>query len=130
MKNKIRNQSGRSRIQRTNQNAQKIKSIRKLCEEIVWAFEMPANQGELDGDEIFILIDDISPWQSEISSNKNFGEDDDKYERVLEAMKVSFGFGYALGQMLDLPDIDIKPIQEFLREKKSLLYLPHKKKAT
>jgi len=29
--------------------------------------------------------------------------------------------------MLDVPEIDITPIKDFLREKKTLLYIPHEK---
>ena len=123
MKNKIKNQSGRSRIQRANKNAQRMKVIKELCDKIAWLFDMPSNQGLSDGPELFNLIDEISPWQ------ELMGDDDSDFDKLWTAMHVSFGFGYALGQMLDLPEIDVTPIKELLRKEKALIYLPHEKKA-
>jgi hypothetical protein len=121
MKNKIKTESGSSRIQKVEEKAQKAKVIKDLCNRIVWLFNMPANQG-LDGSEVELsnLIDEIAPWQKWAGNDENFG-------RLYEAMKVSFGFGFALGQMLDLPEIDISPIKDVLRERKALLYMPHEK---
>jgi hypothetical protein len=128
MKKKIKNQSASDRsvsdrIKKVNEAAKKWKAIRKLCDKMVWFFDMPCNQG-MEGSEIELssLIDEISPWQ-------NIDHNDEEFSRLWSAVKVSFGFGYALGQMLDLPDIDITPIKELLREKRALLYMPHEKKA-
>ena len=124
MKKKIKKESGPDRIQRAQEEARKAKVIRDLCDRIIWLFDMPANQG-MDGSEIEIsnLIEKISPWQSKVSN------DDAIWEALWQSYKVAFGFGYALGQMLDLPDIDITPIKELLKEKRGVLYMPHEKKA-
>lgn len=122
MKKKIKKESGPSRIQKVEGNIGKMKAIREVCKEILWAFDMPSNQGEIEGPEISTLIEQISPWQ-ELPHNEG------EFEVYWEAFKVSFGLGYALGQMLDLPEIDITTIKELLREKKALLYMPHEKAA-
>ena len=124
MKKKVEDGSGSSRMKRVSEKEVARRRIRELCEKIVWLFDLPANQG-IEGSEVEIstLIDKISPWQ-------NIPHDtDEEFEKFWSAIKVSFGFGYALGQMLDLPDIDITPIKELLREKKALLYMPHERKA-
>ena len=141
MKKKIEKGSGPSRIQKAEENirirvqnadkkTQKAKVIRELCNEMVWLFDMPANQG-MDGSEIMIsnLIDEIAPWQKEIGEEDGSLSEDSKFVRVWEGIKVSFGFGYALGQMLDLPEIDITPIKDLLRDRRALLYMPHEKAA-
>jgi len=129
MKKKVKNESASDRsisdrIRKVKEAAEKWKAIRELCNKMVWFFDMPCNQG-LEGSEIELsnLIEEISPWQHQVS------DEDGKFEKVWDGVKLSFGFGYALGQMLDLPDIDITPIKELLKERKVLLYLPHEKKA-
>jgi hypothetical protein len=97
--------------------------IEKLCDKIAWLFEMPSNQGHVDGPELFNLIDKISPWQELI------GDKDSDFDKLSTAMHVSFGFGYTLGQILDLPEVDITPIKDLLRKEKALIYLPHEKAA-
>ena len=124
MKKKINKESATTRMERVEGNAQKAKVIRELCNKIAWVFDAPANQG-MGGSEIEIsnLIETISPWQSKVS------DDDPTWEALWQAYKVAFGFGYALGQTLDLPDIDIKPIKDLLREEKTLIYMPREKEA-
>ena len=130
---KVKKESGSSRIEKAEGNirtqraerTQKTKAIRDLCGKIVWRFDAGSHYSEVDGPYVLGLVDQkIAPWEYLA------GDDDDKgWDRLYEAMKTSFGFGYALGQMLDIPDIDITPIKDFLRKERILLYLPRKKKA-
>ena len=111
------------KIEKAKESASKTKKLRELCEEIFEAFEIPTgntNAFELMPSE---AMDQVAPWTS-LAGGK-----DEEFEKLYTAMKVSFAFGYAIGQALDVPEIDTKPILDFLREKKSLLYLPHEKKA-
>ena len=123
MKKEIEKKSGSDKIRKAEEKNRKAKIVRELCDKIVWYFDMPSNQGLTCGPELSNVIDKVSPWQREAS------DEDGKFEKIWEGVKVSFGFGYALGRMLDIPDIDVTPIEDFLREEKALLYLPHRKAA-
>jgi hypothetical protein len=92
MKKKIKKESGPSRIDKVEENirtkraeesARKAKTIKDLCDKMVWLFDMPANQG-LDGSDIELsnLIDQISPWQ------KYVGEEQGVFEKVWEGVKI------------------------------------------
>ncbi len=127
MKKKVK-ESGPDRIQKAKENLSKVKSVRDLCEKIVDAFECPGLDGTVEGPEISELVNELTPWQS-ISPDNMKKERDEGFSRLWEAIKVSFAIGYVVGQALDVPEIDTAPILDFLREKKSILYLPHKKAA-
>jgi hypothetical protein len=110
-----------SKIEKAKESLSRTKTLRELCERIFEAFEMPGfNTGALEGPTPSHLIEELAP--SDSLNEENF-------EKLYEAVKVSFAFGYVIGQALDVPEIDTKPILDFLREKKSLLYVPHEKKA-
>lgn len=116
-----------SKIEKTKENLSKTKTLRELCERIFDAFEMPGfNTGALEGPEPSVLIDELAPWQNLVPDTL---KSPSPFENLYQAIKVSFAIGYAVGQMLDIPEIDITPIKELLREKKSLLYVPHEKAA-
>ena len=127
MKKKVKAESGRDRIQKAKGNVSKTKVLRQLCEKIFDAFEMPGNNcGVVEGPEPSVLIDELSPWQDLVPDTL---EDPNPFEKLYQAIKVSFAIGYAIGQALDVPELDTTPILDFLREKKTLLYMPHDKKA-
>jgi len=113
-----------SKIKKAKENLEKMKVVKDRCSEIFYAFECPGG-GEIEGPELSILTDEITPWQDLVTDTI----ENSPFTRLFDALKVSFAMGYVIGQMLDVPEIDTTPIQELLREKKSLLYLPHKKKA-
>lgn len=112
---------GKKNAQARREKSQKTKMIRDLCEKIAWKFIEPSHNGEVDGPYPLQIVDEICPWENLVK--------DDQWDRLYDAMKTSFSFGYTLGQMLDVPGIDITPIKELLKERKVLLYLPHEKKA-
>jgi hypothetical protein len=120
----------REKIDKREKNVQrkersrKTKMIRELCEAIAWRFIAASHEGLVDGPYPLQIVDEICPWENLVSD-----DDDGKWDSLNRAMESSFAFGYVLGQMLDIPDIDITPIKELLKERKVLLYLPHEKKA-
>lgn len=114
-----------SKIEKAKKNLQKMKEVKECCTDIFWAFEGPGSGGTVEGPEVSILIDEIAPWQNLVKDTV----EDGPFTKLYDAIKVSFAMGYVIGQILDVPEIDTTPIQDLLREKKSLLYLPHKKKA-
>jgi hypothetical protein len=116
-----------TRIQKAEEKKKKIEAVLELCNKVSWFFDMTSNQGLTEGPELFNLINEIYPWEQIIpdSDDPNM----DRFHEIYTAMHVAFGFGYALGQMLDIPEIDIRPIKELLREKKAVIYLPHEKAA-
>jgi hypothetical protein len=69
-----------------------------------------------------ILVNEITPWEC------FSGSDDEAFDRLYEAIQLTFALSYTIGQGLDLPGIDTKPIWDQLKEKKTLLCFPHKKK--
>jgi hypothetical protein len=114
------------KIERAKENSLRTKTLRELCERIFDAFEMPGgNNCVLEGPEPSVLIDELAPWQNLVPDSL----DENPFNNLYRAIKTSFAIGYVVGQALDVPEIDTKPILDFLREKKSLLYLPHEKKA-
>ena len=110
------------KIEKAKASLLRTKVLKELCENIFEAFEIPA--GNTDAFELYpsSLMDQVSPWT-------NLSKSDENFDKLYDAIKVSFAFGYAVGQALDVPELDSTPILDFLREKKSLLYLPHRKKA-
>ena len=116
------------KIERAKGNLSRTKALKELCERIFDAFEMPGNNtGVVEGPEPSVLIDMLAPWQDLVPDNTLEGPN--PFDNLYQAIKVSFALGYVIGQALDVPEIDTKPILDFLKEKKSLLYLPHEKKA-
>ncbi len=109
---KMKKESGPSRIQKAQESMKRWKAQRDLCEKIL---EEPNTDGVL-----FSLIDRMVPPV----------DSEEWDEQDCERMIVSFAFGYVVGQMLDMPDIDITPIKDLLRKEKVLVYMPHEKKAT
>lgn len=97
--------------------------ITDLCEKVAWRFLAASHVGEVDGPYPLQLVDEICPWENLV------GDGDGKWDKLYDAMKASFAFGYVLGQMLDISDIDITPIKDLLRERQVLLYLPRERKA-
>lgn len=75
-----------------------------------------------------IAINSASPWEHMIYGDIKF-EPDRMVDMICKAMKVSFAFGYVIGQGLDVSEIDTEPIMGFLREKRTLFHFPHEKKA-
>lgn len=117
-----------ARIKEAKENMIRMEKVKVTCGKILSTFE---TDGEAREDDLLALVEQIGPWQ-DIPFNDKWGastEQNDLFDRLYEAMQVCFGFGYTVGQMLDVPGVDTTPIQEFLRERKSLLYFPHKKKA-
>jgi hypothetical protein len=80
---------------------------------------------DVAGIQASVIIDEIAPWQDLVEDTVEEG----RFDRFYNAIQTSFAIGYVVGQMLDVTDIDTRLVEDFLREKKSLLYLPHKKKA-
>ena len=107
------------KIEKIKRVSSRIKIVRELCETVFDEFEMPKS-GFHSRSMPSVSIDELAPWQ-------NLVEDDRVFENLYRAIKVSFAMGYVVGQALDVPDIDTTPVLDFLRERKSLLYLPHKK---
>lgn len=110
------------KIERIKKNPSRIKVVKELCEKIFDAFEMP---GDDEGSRPSVLIDELASWQDIVPDTIA----NERFEDLYRAIKTAFAMGYVTGQILDLPDIDISPIKDFLREKKALLYMPHEKKA-
>ncbi len=97
-----------------------VRSMKKCCEDIFYIFECPA---DTVNDKVSSLVDHLAPWEDLVKP------DDSRFEQFFKAIRVSFGVGYALGQMLDVLDVDATPIQDYLKERKVLFYVPHKKAA-
>ncbi len=116
------------KIERAKGASSRTKAVKDLCEKITTAFECPGFDGNVEGPEISELINQLTPWQS-ISPEDMKKDNDNGFGRLWEAIRVSFGLGYVVGQALDVPEIDTTPVLDFLREKRSILYLPHKKAA-
>jgi hypothetical protein len=92
--------------------------FKKRCAEIFGAFI--SNSGsESPG----LFVNQITPWECFAGNN------DENFERLYEAIQEIFAVGYVIGQGFDLPGIDTKPIWDLLREKETLIYFPHEKKA-
>lgn len=120
--NRIQKAEENVRIQHRKET-QKAKAIRDLCDKISWRFDVGSHQGNVDGPYILGLVNEkIAPWEKLVDG-------DNEWNRLYEAMKTSFGFGYVLGQLLDIPDINITPIKDLLRKEKILLYMPRENKA-
>jgi hypothetical protein len=115
------------------------KKLEECCNDIFYTFETPCGGGEVPYMSATEFIDSISPWETlfdEIESQdieplKKILKDDDEgiFSKVYAAIRVSFALGYTCGQILDAQDAETGLILKALREKKALLYLPHKKSA-
>jgi hypothetical protein len=123
MKRKVKKESGSGRVRKAEERQKRIETVMETCKAIAWEFIAPPNSGDAKGDPPLSILEDICPWEDLVN------EDDGKWDRLYKAMQGAFGFGYVLGQMLDLPGVDITPVKDFLRERKGLIYVPHEKKA-
>lgn len=112
-----------SRVKKAKEDSAKIESIKDCCREILSTFNYPA-RGYVKGQQLSELIYDMVPWEGLFSKNYH-----KRSTNLFEAMQLCFGFGFAVGKMLDVPGLNITPIENLLREKESLLYFPHKRKA-
>jgi len=114
------------KIKRVKGSSLRNKMVKDVCEEIAWRFIEATHECRLDGRAPLSVVEKISPWEHLV------GDDDDsdkKWDDLYNAMKISFSFGYVLGQLFDIPDIDITPIKELLKKENVCLYMPHEKKA-
>jgi hypothetical protein len=106
----------------------RAKALEECCNDIFYAFECPCGGGEVPYMSATEFIGSIAPWEGmmeevdKVSGGENFS-------RIYAAIRVSFALGYVYGQTLDAYEAETGLILEALREKKALLYLPHKKKA-
>ncbi len=99
--------------------------VTRTCIDVFDAFEFPTMGRGPGLSQPSMFIDELCDW------GKLVGPDaDEKFEKLYDAIKVAFGVGYVVGQMLDLnSDVDLAPIKKALREKGALLYMPHEKTA-
>lgn len=113
------------------------KKLKEYCDNIFYSFECPGESGE---DYITEFLDNIAPWENffdevelqDIETLKKTLKDDHGgsiFSMVYAAVRASFALGYTCGQLLDTNEAETKMIQDAMKEKKALLYLPHKKKA-
>lgn len=102
------------------------KAVKEILETIFFAFESPGHDPEATkGPSICNVVDELSPCFNLVEGDVPFG-------RLLDALGISFALGYAVGQILDQTEVDhveISLIEDFLREKKTLYYFPHRRKA-
>jgi len=116
----------------------RAKILEECCNDIFYTFETPCGGGEVPYMSATEFIGSIAPWEElldEIESQdieplkKILKEDDEGiFSKVYAAVRTSFALGYVCGQIFDAQDAKTELILNALREKKALLYLPHKKK--
>ncbi len=110
--------------EKARENLSKVKVVKDLCKKIFDAFECPGIDGSVEGPEISKLIDELAPWWEAAYKKEKEG-----FSAFYESIEVAFAIGFCVGQSLDVPEINTTPVLDFLRENKSVLYLPHKKAA-
>jgi hypothetical protein len=106
------------------------KALEKCCKNIFYAFQTPGGDSEVTYMGVTDFIESITPWQGLVEEHLHPKEDDGEiFGKFYDAIQISFALGYTCGQILDAQDAETGLILEALREKKALLYLPHKRKA-
>jgi hypothetical protein len=115
------------------------KQLEECCNDIFYAFECPGGTDLIPYMSPTDFIESVTPWETlfdeieslNIEPLKKILEGDDKgiFSKVYAAVRTSFALGYTCGQIFDAQDAETGLILKALREKKALLYLPHKKAA-
>jgi len=114
----------KKKINKKEWSFSRIKKLKECCDTIFHAFENPGGYDCLPYMTVGEFIESITPWEKLLDKDwEEFGT------FFYAATRVSFALGYTCGQMLDAHDAETGLIEKAMREKKALLYLPHKKKA-
>ncbi len=112
--------------------AMRKKEILEKCQIITASFD-GLQDDERNGTEFIDLCDEVSGFSTKMESiapelAANFT---DYYHEFMDALKVAFGFGYALGQSFDssYPRVQkaAESIKQVIRDKALLPYLPREK---
>ena len=103
------------KIERIKKNPSRIKVVRELCEEIFDAFEMP---GDDEGSRPSVLINKLASWHDIVPDTIA----NERFEDLYRAINGLCHRLYDGSTPPTCPEIDTRPILDFLREKKLSLH--------